>query len=187
METIEDAPASIEETPEEISEDELVDLIRTLTPKQQEVIKLTSEGTASIPELARKADLATNTIGTWLYNHSDTRAMGFQIAFKATKALRVKNLPTMAVAMAKAASTEAMRRDVEAATAPNPDTAAMLTAVGHRRDTIYKAAGLLAPDASQVTIIGTINAALVAHPRPPEPWLSVEAAPPTVEAPHASE
>ena len=186
METIEEAPASIEETPEEISEDELVDLIRTLTPKQQEVIKLTSEGTASIPELARKADLATNTIGTWLYNHSDARAMGFQIAFKAVRALRTKNLPTMAVAMAKAASTEAMRRDVEAATAPNPDTAAMLTAVGHRRDTIYKAAGLLSTDASQVTIIGTINNALIAKPRPPEPWLSVEA-PPTVEAPPASE
>lgn len=155
---------------ETIAEDELPDRIRQLSLNQQNVLRLLAVNpSASISELARKASLSPDTINTWLYHRADP----FGPVFKQVKALSIKTLPAMVIAMATEASVTAMERDIEASTAPNPDTAAMLTAVGHRRDTIYKAAGLLKDATIAADSITLINTAIVNYNkdgRHPEPW-----------------
>ena len=62
------------------------------------------------------------------------------------------------------------------------DTAAVAQARLKASEMVLKVGQVLAPDAGgTVTVIGTINAALVAGRRPPEPWAVGEAPPAQIE------
>ena len=134
-----------------ISEDELPDAIRQLTDGQQAIIRALSEHpTWSISQLARHCGAGRSTVEAWLWSPGTWPL--FQPCFRSVQRLSVDALPTMAVATAKAASMAAVQRDVEAACAPNGDTAAMVTAQGHRRDALYRIAGLVSDSQPGATV-----------------------------------
>jgi len=153
---------------------ELADTVRTLSIPQQAALARFAESPAmDIPTLARVTGLGASTIRHWRYDPN----IPFKLCFEAIRTMGIDELPDQARYQAKAAAQTAATRDIEIAIKPNDPEAspAMMTAIGRRRDSVYKLAGLLSDAATdQVSIVAVINSTIVAAPREPRPWEVVD-------------
>lgn len=153
---------------------ELADTVRTLSIPQQAALSRFAESPAmDIPALAKATGLGASTIRHWRYDAN----IQFKRCFEAIRAMGIDELPDQARYQAKAAAQTAAARDIELAIKPNDPEAspAMITAIGRRRDSIYRLASLLSDAATdQVSIVAVINSTIAAAPRQPRPWEVVD-------------
>jgi len=168
MEPIEEAPASIEETP--TTPEELAKRAEACTPLQRKLLQeLARNPQAKNHELAKGTNCALVTVTQYMKREpfkgiaADTRSLGHTMA--RTLASQTMTASTGRVASAVSAYAEGLT---------DSDTAAVAQARLKASELTLRVGGVLTPDAgSQVNIIGTINALISSTPRPPEPWLSV--------------
>ena len=169
MEPIE-APASIEETPS--TAEGLAKRAEACTPLQRRILaELARDGHLNKPQLAKACGASPKTVLRYWQNApfrgmmEEARSLGPSLA----RSLATATMTASTGRVATAVSTYAEGLS-------DGDTAAVAQARLKASELTLRVGGVLTPDpGSTVTIIGTINNALVARPaRPPEPW-TVEA------------
>ena len=143
-----------------LSEEELPDAIRQLTPLQQALISaLSSHPTWDRGLLSKAAGCSHSVANSW-YSNTTTHGPLFRRCYDAIKALSINALPAIAVATAKEHAPLAMKVTVDyGLTLSKDDHAATANAKLRANETILKVAGIYPPEQSQSTV--SIQQALV--------------------------
>ena len=166
------------ETPtQEITPEDLARRAEACTPLQRRILgELARDVYAKNHELAKRTNCQPGTVTQYMRREpfksiaNATRTLGHTLA--RTLASQTMTASTGRVASAVSSYAEGLT---------DSDTAAVAQARLKASEMVLKVGQVLAPDAGgTVTVIGTINAALVAGRRPPEPW-AVEPPGATVE------
>ena len=172
METIEDAPASIEETP--TTAEELAKRAEACTPLQRRLLaELARNPHMNSTELARATGSTTLTVQRYMKGEP-LKGMAQQARSLGGSLARSLATATMTASTGRVAS--AVSAYAEGLT--DSDTAAVAQARLKASELTLRVGGVLTPDVgNQVTVIGTINALISSTPRPPEPWSVVDVDP----------
>ena len=176
---MEEGPSVHLETPtQEITPEDLARRAEASTPLQRRLLaELAHNPHMNSTELAQATGSTTLTVQRYM-KQQPFKGMALQARSIGVSLARSLATATMTASTGRVAS--AVSSYAEGLT--DSDSAAVAQARLKASEMVLKVGQVLAPDAGgTVTVIGTINAALVAGRRPPEPWAVGEAPPAQIE------